>query len=388
MKPRKIIYLITFAMLLSVSCSHNNNSAEYPELKAVIDTVRILYVPDIRDDVFDITLSQRNGKPLIHGVTSVAEAKNDLLTRIRKIHPETIDSIIILPDENLGDNIFAVAKVSVADLRTSADYAGEMATQLILGTSMQILQNDQDWFRVKTPEGYVAWLQNGTVTQMNRKTHEQWESAPKVIFTCDYGFAYETPDENKQRSSDMVFGCLLQWKGDSGRFYTVAYPDGRQAYILKSQSQMYTDWKNSIRLTEESIVQKALELKGIPYSWGGTSVKAMDCSGFSKIVYLKHGIILKRDASQQAKTGIPVDISEGYSQLRPGDLLFFGKKAENNCKERIRHVAIYLGNMEFIHSAGDVHISSFDPAQPHYDRHNTKEFIRARRMLGELGIRN
>jgi len=131
-------------------------------------------------------------------------------------------------------------------------------------------------------------------------------------------------------------------------------------------------------LTEESIVQKALELKGIPYSWGGTSVKAMDCSGFTKTVYLKHGIVLRRDASQQAKTGTLIDISNGYDNLRPGDLLFFGKK-------RVRHVAIYLGNKEFIHCAGYVHISSLDPKQPHYDEGNTTELLSARRIIGTLG---
>ena len=61
-----------------------------------------------------------------------------------------------------------------------------------------------------------------------------------------------------------------------------------------------------------------------------------------KTVYLKHGVVLRRDASQQAKTGIPVDISEGYDKLRPGDLLFFGKN-------RVRHVAIYLGNIRAKH---------------------------------------
>ena len=176
-----------------------------------------------------------------------------------------------------------------------------------------------------------------------------------------------------------MFGNLLKWEGDDGQFYRVSYPDGRHAYVLKSQSRRFDDWKMTIRLTEESIVEKALEMKGIPYSWGGTSVKAVDCSGFTKTVYLKHGIVLRRDASQQALTGIPVDISEGYDQLRPGDLLFFGKT-------RVRHVAIYLGNKEFIHSAGYVHISSLDPEQPHYDKGNTTELICARRIIGAIGM--
>ena len=274
------------------------------------------------------------------------------------------------------DCIYAVANVSVADLRTDAGYASEMATQLLLGMSMQILQNQQNWYRVKTPEGYVAWIHAGTITLMNQEDFDNWEAAPKIIFTDYYGFAYEAPDECQQRSSDLVFGNLLKWEGDFGRFHRVSYPDFRQAYVLKTQSRMFSDWKASIQLTEESIVQKALALKGIPYSWGGTSVKSLDCSGFTKTVYLMHGIVTRRDASQQAKTGIPADLSD----LRPGDLMFFGERAEG-----IRHVAIYLGNKEFIHAAGCVRINSLDPGQPHYDELNAREFLSATRILGAVG---
>jgi cell wall-associated NlpC family hydrolase len=200
-----------------------------------------------------------------------------------------------------------------------------------------------------------------------------------------YGFAYETPDEHKQRSSDLVFGDLLKLEGENGRFFQVSYPDGRKAYVLKTQASLLDQWESSRRLTEESIVQTALTLKGIPYTWGGTSVKGMDCSGFSKTVFLKNGIILERDADQQAATGIPVDISKGYDNLRPGDLMFFGKKATSDKKEYIRHVAIYIGNKEFIQASGYIRISSLDPNKPNYDSYNTSEFIRATRIIGAVG---
>jgi hypothetical protein len=365
---------MVFCLLILLSCNQNEKKTDFSEMIDLVDSVRLRFVPDSRDNVYEISVSNHQGKPVLRGVTSVAEAKTDLLQRISEIYPEVLDSIRILPDENLQDRIFGVANVSVADLRIAPNYAAEMGTQLLIGAPMQLLQSMLGWYQAKTPEGYVAWIAGSSFVRMNRETFAQWETAPKVIFTGDYGFAYETPDENQQRSSDLVFGNLLKWEGNHGKFYSVSYPDGRRAYILKSQSCMFVDWKASIRLTEESIVEKALELKGIPYSWGGTSVKAMDCSGFTKTVYLKHGVVLRRDASQQAKTGIPVDISEGYGQLRPGDLLFFGKK-------RVRHVAIYLGNKEFIHAAGYVHISSLDPAQPHYDEGNTTELMSARRIL-------
>lgn len=375
--------LILFVLLLS--CNRNENKVAYPELNTLVDSVRMQYVPDRRDNVYDISISQWKNNPVVRGVTSVAEAKSDLLNRVREIHPEAVDSIRVLPDESSEGLIYAIANVSVADLRTGPDYDAEMATQLLLGMPMQVFQSEQGWLRVKTPENYVAWIQSGTVVPVNEETFRQWLEAPKVIFTGDYGFAYETPYELKQRSSDLVFGNLLKWESDEGRFYRVSYPDGRRGYVLKSQSHKLAEWKSSIRLTEESVIQKALSLKGIPYTWGGTSVKSMDCSGFTKTVYLKHGIVLRRDASQQAKTGIPVEIGEGYNRLRPGDLLFFGKKAEGERKERVRHVGIYMGNNEFIHESGFVRVSSLDPAQPHYDENNTPELIRAVRIIGAEG---
>ena len=372
------LFYFCLSLFFLFSCNMNKNMTFIPELNALVDSVRIRHVPDSRDDVYDITVSVWEGKPVVQGVTSVAGAKTDLLHRIREIHPDVVDSIRVLPDESLGNNLYGVANVSVADLRVAPGYAAEMATQLLLGAPMQLLQSRQGWYCVKTPEEYVAWIHGSSLVRMNPETFAQWEAAPKVIFTDDYGFAYEKPDENRQRASDLVFGALLTWEGDEGLFYRVSFPDGRKAFVLKSQSQKFNDWKASIRLTEESIVEKALEMKGIPYSWGGTSPKAFDCSGFTKTVYLKHGIVTLRDASQQAKTGIPVNINEGYHHLRPGDLMFFGKP-------RICHVGIYLGNREFIHASGFVHISSLDPEQPHYDEEKATELICASRILGAVG---
>ena len=371
----KIQLWIVCSLFVLLSCFQQDNKAIFAEWKVLIDSVRLQYVPDRRDDVFDIAISHQEGKPVLRGVTSVAEAKTDLFNRIQAICPDVIDSIRVLPDEMLEGRIYGVANVSVADLRTAPGYSAEMATQLLLGVSMQLLQARQGWYQVKTPEGYVAWIQRGTMVRMNHEQFRQWEEAPKIIFTDDYGFAYEMPDANRQRLSDLVFGSLLKYEGDEGAYYRVRFPDGREGYVLKSQSRTFSEWQSSICLTGESIVEKALELKGIPYTWGGTSVKAVDCSGYTKTVYQKHGIVLRRDASQQATTGMPVDISDGYEHLLPGDLLFFGKA-------RVRHVAIYIGNMEFIHAAGYVRINSLDPAQPHYDAENTADLVCVRRMIG------
>ncbi|HBF96484.1 MAG TPA: hypothetical protein DDW66_09405, partial [Porphyromonadaceae bacterium] len=110
-----------------------------------------------------------------------------------------------------------------------------------------------------------------------------------------------------QTVSDLVIGDMLVLKGEKGRFYRVGYPDGREAYIRQSDAKELKKWLQEMELTPKSIVRVARQFMGIPYVWGGTSFKGLDCSGLTKLVYFLHGVILQRDASQQVLTGRPVD---------------------------------------------------------------------------------
>jgi cell wall-associated NlpC family hydrolase len=93
-----------------------------------------------------------------------------------------------------------------------------------------------------------------------------------------------------------------------------------------------------------------------------------------------NGLILQRDASLQALHGSVIDISNGYSRLKKGDLLFFGSKVNEN--QHITHVAIYLGNMEYINSSGRVMINSFDSTQTNYNRKRKNSLLAAKRIIG------
>ncbi len=152
-----------------------------------------------------------------------------------------------------------------------------------------------------------------------------------------------------------------------------------------SEAKPVDEWLKGINLSAESLINAAYSLNGTPYLWGGTSSKGVDCSGFIKTITFLHGLILQRDASQQVHTGIPVDISAGYDNLQPGDLLFFGEKATADKNERIIHVGLYVGDKTFIHSINNVHTGSFDPESDLYDDYNTKRFLRATRILGAVG---
>ena len=116
------------------------------------------------------------------------------------------------------------------------------------------------------------------------------------------------------------------------------------------------------RYTDTDIVLSTASLAlGAPYLWGGTTLLAPDCSGLVRRAYFAAGLLLPRDASQQALAGIEIPLSRPDLWKR-GDLLFF----TNDAGTKITHVAIYDRRGRFIHSSGKVFIASVYPEDDLY----------------------
>ncbi|MEH6949098.1 C40 family peptidase [Peribacillus asahii] len=86
---------------------------------------------------------------------------------------------------------------------------------------------------------------------------------------------------------------------------------------------------------------------GVKYKWGGISPSGFDCSGLVKYAYGKQGKTLPRTAAEMYKKGKKV------SSLKKGDLMFFAP----NKASRPTHVAIYVGDNQFIHSSSSKGVS-------------------------------
>lgn len=186
-----------------------------------------------------------------------------------------------------------------------------------------------------------------------------------------------------------------------GKYAAVLLPDGRQGWMLRSELMTEEAWAASgcdlrsvqmraavsetaaasepVALPEKvadadrvraSLVACAREFVGVPYLWGGMSPKGFDCSGLVRMVYLRYGLVLPRNASQMARLGREVKPEE----MKPGDLLFFGVNG------RVTHVGMYIGDGHFIHSSHLVRINAVDPDAPDaYE--NMYKFLFSRNLL-------
>ena len=140
-------------------------------------------------------------------------------------------------------------------------------------------------------------------------------------------------------------GTQITCYGERSGWTTVRY-SGVYCYVSSqylSESKPEEDtWEVYGTATGQSVVDYAMQFRGNPYVWGGTSLTSgADCSGFTMSVFKKYGISLPHHAASQAQMGTKVSLADA----QPGDLVFYAKNG------RINHVAIYIGGGQVVHAS-------------------------------------
>ncbi len=386
----KKVLILSMAALLVFSCYIGPKSKEIQEqFDMVSKKIKTEYAPDRRVKTYEasLDLSADLKKIVLRGSTTESAAKDALIKALAAKNIVVLDSMVVLPDSSLQGKLYGITNQSVINFRYGSDYSSESATQTILGTPVRILEKKGGWTRAITPEGYIAWATSGSIQPMTEQEYNEWIAAPKLIINVHYTLFRDGASENAGVVMDGVMGNIVRANGTEGNYYKVLLPNGKSAFLLKSAAEDFGKWIESRNPTPENIIATAKKFMGFPYMWGGTSIKAVDCSGFTKTVYYLNGIILERDASQQGLTGDSVNIENGLDSLRPADLIFFGSKATAEKKERISHVGIYIGGGEFIHSSNCVGINSLIPEAANYYT-GSKRLVRARRILTKVDADN
>lgn len=357
-------------------------SSSSVRVEQAIQSVKDQFAPDKRVALFAVEARAQDTTVVLIGETDQPKAKRELLRQLTAESITYVDSITTLPDTSLGKDTLGVVTISVANIRSQPKHSGELATQATMGTPLRLLKKEGDWHLVQTPDKYISWMQ-GSFVPMDTTTYAAWQATDKLIFTAPYGFAYQ--DESFDSPiSDLVMGDVMALKGENRVAYWVAFPDGREGYVQKDEALPYDEWVANAEATEETLVSTAVQLMGVPYLWGGTSSKGVDCSGYTKTIYFMNGQMLPRDASQQVHAGELVDEAKDFDQLQPGDLLFFGRAATDSNNESVTHVGMWIGNDEFIHAPGleaHVRVSSVDPEAENYDEPNLNRYLRSKRMI-------
>lgn len=130
---------------------------------------------------------------------------------------------------------------------------------------------------------------------------------------------------------------------------------GRDTYQALLKKDMPVSRSGSGRF--RGLIATALNYRGVPYVFGGTSANGFDCSGFTQFVFATAGIYLPRTADSQFEVGRSIS----QDNLDVGDLVFF-----STYEPGPSHVGIYLGNGQFISAKSSEGIAVASIYDPYY----------------------
>ncbi len=260
----------------------------------------------------------------------------------------------------------AVVVQPVANMYSRATTDADVVSQAIYGVNVRVLEAAGAWMRIETPDHYQGWMEASAALKRAPYAHDAKSTVQAAnLFASVYR---ETNITKHQPIVTVPFETVLETAGTPAageRWLQVVLPDGRRGWMQRG------DVTEPHRTSMAEMVAFSKRFVGLPYLWGGTSTFGYDCSGFTQMLYRRLGVLVPRDADQQAAwsglTPIP------RAELQPGDLLYFGPS-----QNKITHTGMYIGDGEFInataHDRPVVQICKLS------DEHWTRIFVAARRL--------
>ena len=187
---------------------------------------------------------------------------------------------------------YAVTTLSVNYMREEPDFTAELGSQALMGTPVKILDESGYWRKIQSPDPYTAWCVDLGLKEMSESELGEYISSEKIICTADYSTVWRKPVSGREKAGkknagndvplkvcDIVAGDLLLHTGKSVRgFREVRLPSGETGYVPEKDAAIFSEWAASRDPSADNIISTALDFIGVPYMWGGTSVKGVDCS--------------------------------------------------------------------------------------------------------------
>jgi hypothetical protein len=223
----------------------------------------------------------------------------------------------------------AICKVPVSPMRAGSSHRTEMVSQLLFGELIEILESNEDWVRIKSvADNYEGWCQPAHIMEVNENL---------VVNAPVYASDWINP---------VLVNEEIMWVPYGSRIDLVVQPPLKAEFFYRGNRL------HPVELTGSILLEYAMKYINTTYLWGGRSVFGVDCSGLSQQVHRMAGILIPRDAWQQAAHGEVINVLE---EAKPGDLAFF-----DNEEGKIIHVGILVNEQAIIHSSGMVRIDVID----------------------------
>jgi hypothetical protein len=233
--------------------------------------------------------------------------------------PRSVDEPAVrdLPD--------AAAWADSMDKEVRLGLHGRTDTQLLLGEPVELLEERRGWSSVvalwqessRDERGYPGWV----------RTAHLGSPVERSGGTTAHVVARSTGLRVDDGATvGLSFGTAVWVDSACDDRVAVALPGGRTGSLERGAVRL-SDQAEAPSYDVGAVLGAARQFLGVRYLWGGTSTWGLDCSGLVHLSWRGQGVLLPRDAHDQAATSnvreVPLDA------VRPGDLYFFARPGQS-----------------------------------------------------------
>ena len=224
---------------------------------------------------------------------------------------------------------------AIAPVRAAPSHDGDLDTEALGGEAVTVFDMQGGWAWCQlVGDGYVGYIPVEMLAQGSpaQATHR---------VAAREAFAYQEPTARSKPTRSWLFCSTFQVIATNGDFVELA--DGG---FIGSQHVETVD------ATKADYVATAMQMLGVPYLWGGKSVRGIDCSGLVQLSLSRAGIACPRDTDMQADE-LPGDVPVPDDRLAPlqrGDLVYWPG-----------HVGLMIDDQKMLHANGTNMSTTIDP---------------------------
>lgn len=262
---------------------------------------------------------------------STGDQENTSDTENKSDENAVADSTVNSETQTNGDYQKQTGYINTDTVRVRETAGGKIIGNIDINDVVTIIGEEGDWYQITCDEYQNGYVSKSLVTigkvPSRSLTEERGAEEPHVIEDTVEETTQAEEQQTQQPDIEIVIPAPVQEVQTSE-------PENQETIVSEPVANSSLG---------DEIAEYAKTYLGCPYVSGGTSPSGFDCSGFTQYVYSHFGYGISRVASTQASEGVEVS----RENLQPGDLLIF----QDSGRTSIGHVAIYIGEGNFVHAA-------------------------------------